>query len=130
MIGLLLQLANRPRAGIVLTPRDKNLSFCDRLVVMGRGVERKLLRDALTRPALLLRCPARRRIYRALKLDRAAEWACELYETASCPSNYGRAPDHPPADTLPRRAAERFCRRRACGSLVTDEFLLISANPP
>jgi ABC transport system ATP-binding/permease protein len=100
MMGLLRQLANHHRAVTVVTHATKNLSACDRLVVMGRGGELSFFGT----PAEALEffgVDSYDDIYRALKDRPSAEWRA-LYETGSHgPAGAGPAPAQPPTGRQP-----------------------------
>jgi energy-coupling factor transporter ATP-binding protein EcfA2/ABC-type multidrug transport system permease subunit len=98
MMALLRQLANHHRAVTVVTHATKNLSTCDRLVVMGRGGELSFFgtpREALE----FFGVASYDDIYRALKERPSAEWRA-LYETgphgaAASPAEAARADPEP-----------------------------------
>jgi ABC-type multidrug transport system ATPase subunit/ABC-type multidrug transport system permease subunit len=102
LMGLLRQLANNNRAVTVVTHATKNLSACDRLIVMGRGGELSFY--GTPSEALAFFCvDSYDGIYRALKDRPSAEWR-RLYETGSMQA--AAQPPPPPPPPPPARALD------------------------
>jgi energy-coupling factor transporter ATP-binding protein EcfA2/ABC-type multidrug transport system permease subunit len=101
MMKLLRQLANKHRAVTVVTHATKNLSVCDRLVVMGRGGELAFFGspdDALQ----FFGADSYDDIYRALKQRPCTEWR-RLYEQAAPRQSRGMARPAPAGPSLTSR---------------------------
>jgi ABC-type multidrug transport system ATPase subunit len=117
MMSLLRDLANDGRAVTVVTHATKNLSVCDRLVVMGRGGELSFEGppdDALR----FFGVSSYDGIYAALEERPSQEWR-ERFETEERPPSGSQPPPPPPA--VPRERPKRRLLPQA--AVLTGRYL-------